>query len=199
MNSSVCCSPAWGAGTGQARLNLCSYGAAAESLTQLPPFPHLQFDNGVTGDAGLEGFVRSINGSFPVLSCNLDTTGEPALAGLVQRFALLPLQHSNVTVGVVGLTSVETPETSNPGPSVRFLPYADTLPACVADARAAGADLILALTHIGFEDDQALAASPAAAGVDLIVGACGGSQAAFRQLQRQLHGVAKRTLCLLHG
>lgn len=131
----------------------------------------MQFDNGATGAAGLEGFIRSINGSFPVLSCNLDTSGEPALAGLVQRFALLPLQHSNATVGVVGLTSVETPETSNPGASVKFLPYADTLPACVADARAAGADLIIALTHIGFEDDQALAASSAAAGVDLIVGA----------------------------
>lgn len=131
----------------------------------------MQFDNGATGAAGLEGFIRSVNGSFPVLSCNLDMSGEPALAGLVQRFALLPLQHSNATVGVVGLTSVETPETSNPGASVKFLPYANMLPACVADARAAGADLIIALTHIGFEDDQALAASPAAAGVDLIVGA----------------------------
>ncbi len=149
-----------------------------------------QFDNGATGAAGLEGFIRSINGSFPVLSCNLDTSGEPALAGLVQRFALLPLQHSNVTVGLVGLTSVETPETSNPGTSVKFLPYADTLPACVADARAAGADLIVALTHIGFDGDQALAASPSAAGVDLIVGAS----------QRvQLEGVVSRRFELRVG
>lgn len=40
----------------------------------------------------------------------------------------------------------------------------------MADARAAGADIIIALTHIGFDDDRQLAASPAAAGVDLFVG-----------------------------
>ena len=131
----------------------------------------MQFDNGPTGPAGLEGFIRAVNGSFPVLSCNLDASHEPALAGLVQRFALLPLQHSNVTVGVVGLTSIETTETSNPGPTISFLPYEETLPGCVADARAAGADIVVLLSHIGFQDDRALAASPAAAGVDLIVGA----------------------------
>lgn len=56
------------------------------------------------------------------------------------------------------------------GPTVTFLPFNETLPGCVAAARAAGAEYIIALTHIGFTNDTQLAADPAAAGVDLIVG-----------------------------
>lgn len=131
----------------------------------------MQFDWGATGAAGAEGFIRNVSGAFPVLSCNLDVSREPALQGLVQRYALVELPLSGLTAGIVGLTSVETPETSNPGDTVAFLPYDDVLPACVAEARAAGANFIVALTHIGFDADQALAASAAAADVDLIVGA----------------------------
>lgn len=129
-----------------------------------------ELDHGPTGDAGLEGFARNVSGAFPILSCNLDISGEPALEGLVQRYALVDLERSGATVGIVGLTSVETPETSSPGPNLKFLPYSETLPGCVADARAAGADLVIALTHIGYDDDRQLAASAAAAGVDLFVG-----------------------------
>ncbi len=74
-----------------------------------------EFDNGPTGDAGLEGFARNISGAFPVLSCNLDISGQPALQGLVQRYALVELERSGATVGIMGLTSVDTPETSSPG------------------------------------------------------------------------------------
>jgi 2',3'-cyclic-nucleotide 2'-phosphodiesterase (5'-nucleotidase family) len=71
-----------------------------------------RFDYGVDM---LAGFIGNISGAFPVLSCNLDTSAEPALEGLVQRYALIDLPIANITIGVVGLTSVETPETSNPG------------------------------------------------------------------------------------
>lgn len=53
-----------------------------------------------------------------------------------------------------------------------FRNYTDALPGCVAAAKAAGAQRIIALTHIGFDEDKQLAADAAAAGVDLIVGAC---------------------------
>lgn len=169
---------------------------------------------------------------IPVLACNLDTSREPALDGLVQRFTLLELPTSNLTVGVVGLTATDTSETSNPGAhgarttscchqrryvayahptpptrsligpavlpcagtSVSFLPYNETLPGCVADARAAGADLVVLLSHIGYDQDLILASSPAGAGVDLIVGAPQGRLAAgcarlccWRRLARAPH------------
>jgi len=129
-----------------------------------------EFDMGPVGDAGLEGFAVNISGAFPLLSCNLDVSQQPALDGLVERYTLIELPISNVTIGVVGLTSIDTPATSSPGPTVSFLPYNETLAECVAEARAAGADYVIALTHIGFDDDKALAADPAAADVDLIIG-----------------------------
>lgn len=57
------------------------------------------------------------------------------------------------------------------GRNIVFKNYTDALPGCVAAAKAAGAERIIALTHIGYGEDQALAADAAAAGVDLIVGA----------------------------
>lgn len=87
---------------------------------------------------------------------------------------MIELPRSGLRVGVVGLTTVETPEASSPGPNLRFLPYNETLPGCVAAARADGAQFIVALTHIGYGDDVALAADPAAADVDLFVGECKG-------------------------
>ncbi|PSC75913.1 5 -nucleotidase isoform B [Micractinium conductrix] len=129
-----------------------------------------EFDYGATGAAGLEGFARAVDRRFPLLSCNLDASGEPALAGLVDRYTIVELPRSKALVGIVGLTSVETPETSNPGPTIKFLPHNETLPGCVDAARRAGAQIVVALTHIGFDQDQALAADAAAAGVDMFIG-----------------------------
>ena len=125
----------------------------------------------------LAEFIR--NATFPVISCNLDTSQEPELDGLVQvghvffffsflnqrnapclrispgisraaapcsgkgsaagrwppacrpglslptpaclqPYTILELPRSGVKVGVVGLTTVDTPETSSPGPNVRL-------------------------------------------------------------------------------
>lgn len=60
-----------------------------------------------------------------------------------------------------------------------FRNYSDALPGCVAAAKAAGAERIIALTHIGYDEDLALAADAAAAGVGLIVGACWGGATPF--------------------
>lgn len=124
-----------------------------------------EFDNGIEILAQFIG-----NCSFPVLACNLDTSREPRLTGLVQPYTVIELPKSGVKVGVVGLVTTTTPETSQPGPTLGFLPYADTLPGCVEAARAEGAQYIILLTHIGYEEDLQLAATSTAAGVDLIIG-----------------------------
>lgn len=139
--------------------------------TSIPPpeqtLGNHEFDD---GPAGTASFIKNVSDAFPILSCNLDVSEEPLLKGLVQRYALLELPFSNLTVAVVGLTAVDTAETSNPGPTVRFLAYNETLPGCIEDALNEGADIVILLSHIGFDVDLELAASSTAAGVDLIVG-----------------------------
>jgi 5'-nucleotidase len=51
-----------------------------------------------------------------------------------------------------------------------FSDPATSLATCAASAKAAGANIIIALTHVGANVDVALAANPALADVDLIIG-----------------------------
>lgn len=106
------------------------------------------------------------NASWPVLSANTVTEAEPLLAGKVKPSAVV--ERGARRIGIVGLTTVETPVASRPGPTVSFAAEADSLQAAVNALRAQGIDTIVALTHVGYAVDQALAA--AVDGVDVVVG-----------------------------
>jgi hypothetical protein len=56
------------------------------------------------------------------------------------------------------------------GPNVAFFDPLATLPKCVADAKAAGAQIIIAVTHLGTPTDMQLAAAPALRDVDVYIG-----------------------------
>ena len=58
-------------------------------------------------------------------------------------------------LGFFGLTTPETPEISSPG-GTRFAPVLETAKAMGAKLREAGADLVVAVAHVGRADDQAL-------------------------------------------
>eukprot|EP00887_Chlorella_sp_A99_P005509 scaffold1.g5509.t1 len=145
--------------------------AAARGVDTLVLHAGDQFD---VSDSNLAMFIGNASrlgpAPFPVLSCNLDASASAALSPLVANYTLVTLPRSGVRVGVVGLTYVDTPEVASPGKELRFLPYNETLPHCVSAARQEGADIVVSLTHIGYDDDVNLAASAAAADVDLIVG-----------------------------
>ena len=66
------------------------------------------------------------------------------------------------------MTTSDTPITSSPGPTVAFRNEAQALTRSVAALKARGVDKIIALTHIGYAEDQALAAQ--VDGVDVFVG-----------------------------
>lgn len=51
-----------------------------------------------------------------------------------------------------------------------FLDYVQTVPGCVAAAKAQGANIIILLSHIGADEDVLLAAQPAINDIDLIIG-----------------------------
>ncbi len=62
---------------------------------------------------------------------------------------------------------------AHPGPNIIFSDPQTALPDCVAEAKAEGAQIVIALTHIGADLDLSLAASSAAQEVDMFVGELG--------------------------
>lgn len=122
------------------------------------------------GPAFLARFVEAVQ-DVPFVSANVDVSREPALRTLAQR-GRLPrstlVRKGKLTVGVIGLTTPELLTISSPGDvSVR-----GDLAACVqeevARLRAAGATLVVVLSHLqGLAHDRALVAS--LRGVDVVV------------------------------
>jgi 5'-nucleotidase len=120
-----------------------------------------EFDD---GPAGLRPYLDAV--SWPVLSANTDTSREPRLKDRYKPYTII--MKNGQRIGIVGLTTADTPITSSPGPTVAFRSEAQALTRTVAALKARGVDKIVALTHIGYSEDQALAAQ--VDGVDVYVG-----------------------------
>ena len=108
-----------------------------------------EFDN---GPGTLGRYIAAAR--FPVLSANVDVSAEPELSGRLRPYALL--DRGGIRVGVVGLTPTETLTSSSPGPRVRITDPALALARAAADARAEGAKLVVALSHLGVLRDATL-------------------------------------------
>ncbi|MGF7208027.1 5'-nucleotidase [Skermanella aerolata] len=120
-----------------------------------------EFDD---GPAGLRPYLDAV--SWPVLSANTDTSREPRLKDRYKPYTIVV--KNGQRIGIVGLTTADTPITSSPGPTVAFRSEAQALTRAVAALKARNVDKIVALTHIGYSEDQALAAQ--VDGVDVYVG-----------------------------
>ena len=105
------------------------------------------------GPATLASFIKAAR--FPVLSCNIDAGADPDLRGLIRPWAMF--DRAGIKVGVVGVTVEETSFLSSPGPLVRFSEAGPAVAKAAAAARAAGAQLVLVLSHLGVERDRELA------------------------------------------
>jgi len=103
----------------------------------------------------------------PVLSANLDVSDDPSLrGGPLEKHHLFDVD--GVPVGVFGLTTPDTVTQSTPGPTVRFRDPVTTARAEVEVLTGQGADIIIALTHLGYRADLDLAAR--VDGVDVVIG-----------------------------
>ena len=120
-----------------------------------------EFDD---GPAGLSAFVDKV--SFPVISGNLDLSGEALLAGKVEDH--LVLEVGGQKIGIVSALAVDTVETSSPGPNVVFENEIAALSADVASLEGEGVDKVIALTHVGLNKDLAIAAG--VPGLDVVIG-----------------------------
>ena len=110
--------------------------------------------------------ARFSESKFPWLGSNVIVRGgmTPAL-GLKDTHLV---RTGDVTVGFFGILTPKTATLSSPGPDITFVSVAAAATKAVASLRAAGAEIIVALTHLHIKDDLQLAHE--VAGIDLILG-----------------------------
>mgnify|MGYP000067465183 CR=1 FL=1 len=122
-----------------------------------------EFDN---GDEVLADFVRAVD--FPVLSANIDFSESPTLADVgIEQYAVIDVNGTQV--GVIGLTTPDTPELSSPGAELVFSDDLVTIAnALAADLTEQGVGIIVLLTHTGINTDFVI--SPQLENIDVFVG-----------------------------
>ncbi|GGG67410.1 multifunctional 2',3'-cyclic-nucleotide 2'-phosphodiesterase/5'-nucleotidase/3'-nucleotidase [Salipiger pallidus] len=151
----------------QGSLFFTQYGGdlAAEFMTALDydamAVGNHEFDN---GPDGLADFLDKVE--FPVLSANIDVSGEERLSGRVPKAVVL--EPGSEKIGIVSVLAEDTPETSSPGNGVIFSPIVDAAQAEIDRLTEEGVDKIVLLTHVGYKADLRLGRE--LTGVDLIIG-----------------------------
>jgi 2',3'-cyclic-nucleotide 2'-phosphodiesterase (5'-nucleotidase family) len=115
-----------------------------------------EFDFGKTS---LTERIREAN--FPVLGANV--TGLDALKPYVVK------EVDGIRVGIIGVVTEETPTATHPRnvEGLTFMPVAATIERCIAKLNGR-ADIIVVLSHLGYNADMALAST--VKGIDVIVG-----------------------------
>ena len=104
------------------------------------------------------------NGSFPVLSANLDLTGYPPLENFIQPYTIKTF--GSVKVGIFGMT-IPSP-LSNAYPVIIKENVDEITYATVLELQAQGCDVIVFLSHLGSAIDEQLAAN--IPGINFIIG-----------------------------
>ncbi|MBF0125788.1 MAG: bifunctional metallophosphatase/5'-nucleotidase [Magnetococcales bacterium] len=117
-------------------------------------------------DFGLENMIARLRESHAVwLASNMTLENGESVPGT--RRQLMREMHG-VKVGFFGLITPHTASTSKPGKRVRFEPVMEAARREVAELKAQGARVIVALTHLPLAEDRELAAT--VQGIDLILG-----------------------------
>lgn len=147
-------------------------------------FGNHEFDLGSSpeGHKALAEFIKAAH--FPVVSANTDFSKEALFTGMFSDlvssepengkiYAGIVKEVNGEKVGIFGLTTAETKDIASPG-SIAFENYIDEAKKAVKAFEDKGVDKIIAITHLGFNDnpaqdnDQILAKS--VPGIDIIVG-----------------------------
>lgn len=97
---------------------------------------------------------RIAESQFPWLGTNVwGMDGQPFGGSL----ATLTRKVGPITIGLLGLLTPETAVLSSPGPTIQFTPVISTARVAVQTLKNAGADVIIALTHLTIAEDRELA------------------------------------------
>lgn len=147
-------------------------------------FGNHEFDLG-SSEAGHQALADFVQGAkFPFVSANVDFSKDDKFTGLFSDLITSEPEEGKIyngivkevdgeKVGIFGLTTAETAAISSPG-AIEFEDYIEEAEKAVTAFEGQGVDKIIALTHIGFDDnaemdnDQVLAAT--VEGIDVVVG-----------------------------
>ncbi|PRD42720.1 multifunctional 2',3'-cyclic-nucleotide 2'-phosphodiesterase/5'-nucleotidase/3'-nucleotidase [Phyllobacterium phragmitis] len=120
-----------------------------------------EFDD---GPQGLAAFLDKVK--FPVISGNVTADAKSPVAGKYKPYIVKEIGGQKI--GIVSVLATDTQETSSPGPDIHFEDEIAYLKGAVADLQKQGINKIIAVTHVGYLRDKAIAA--AVDGIDVIVG-----------------------------
>ncbi|WP_066315260.1 5'-nucleotidase C-terminal domain-containing protein [Bacillus sp. FJAT-29814] len=147
-------------------------------------FGNHEFDLGSSADGHqkLVDFIKGAN--FPFVSANVDFSKDSKFEGIYNDsiesayangaiYNGIVKNFNGEKVGIFGLTTEETVDISSPG-SIAFKNYLTEAQKAVQALEAKGVNKIIALTHIGFDDnatvDNDLVLAEKVEGIDIIVG-----------------------------
>ena len=117
-------------------------------------------------DFGPENMIRQLGNSHAHwLAANMSTPDGAPLPGIKRH---LIREMNGVKVGFFGVITPSTAATSKPGNQVVFTPFLQAARLQVAELKAEGAELIVALSHLLLAEDRQLASQ--IKGIDLILG-----------------------------
>ncbi|MFC5465038.1 5'-nucleotidase C-terminal domain-containing protein [Lederbergia graminis] len=147
-------------------------------------FGNHEFDLGSSaeGHQALVDFIKGAN--FPFVSANVDFSQDEKFTGIFNSVITEEAENGQIyngiikeingeKVGIFGLTTEETKELSSPG-AITFEAYLQAAEKVVAAFEAEGVNKIIAVTHIGYDDngaiDNDLILAEKVEGIDVIVG-----------------------------
>ncbi len=116
------------------------------------------------GPAALAAFARGAR--FPLLSANLNVDTEPLIKDLIHPSTILT--RGRERIGIIGGITASLLTLSNPGPNISLRDLNRSLQTEIDALTRAGVNKIVLLTHVGYEEEQALART--LHNVDVIVG-----------------------------
>jgi 5'-nucleotidase / UDP-sugar diphosphatase len=120
-----------------------------------------EFDRGTPGIEILLDLA-----DFPILSANMDVTNDPDLDKRIAPYVIKKIDGE--PVAVIGLLDEHLAHISSPSARTRMLPVIETAQNTINRLTHQGIQIIILLTHIGYDKDLVLGAS--VTGADIIVG-----------------------------
>jgi len=147
------------------------YGVKYEGTSAIAYMNFIGFDAMVVGNHEFDYgpmtlAVRIGKAAFPVLGANVNADRDEQLRGKIQPYVIKTFDGKQV--GIIGLITPTTATSSQPGDNVSFEDTRSTVEEYVSKLETMGVNKIIALTHLGYNQDIDLAKS--VSGVDVIIG-----------------------------